>query len=72
MVILNIGAHLAARLMQHVAVHAGVAATSEGAADPDAIHGGYHSPSGPIRAEGSITFQAPAISQPSAKTGSGD
>jgi len=57
MVILDIGAHLSADLMLHLALHTGVAAAHKGAADFDVIHGGYHQTAGPIRAQHSVAFQ---------------
>ena len=48
MVVLDVGAHLAADFMLHLALHAGVAAASEGTADFDAIHGRHDQTAGPV------------------------
>src|SRR5258708_11472446 len=45
--------------MFHVAFHAVVTGTREGAADLHAVNGGNYQTSGPIRAEYSIAFQLP-------------
>ena len=58
MVVLDVGAHLAADLMLHLALHAGVAAAGEGTADFDAIHGRHDQTAGPIRAQNSVALQA--------------
>jgi hypothetical protein len=39
MIVLDVGAHLAADFMLHLALHTCVAAAREGTADFDAIHG---------------------------------
>jgi hypothetical protein len=43
--------------MFHLALHAVVTGTREGAADLHAVNGGNYETSGPIRAEYSIAFQ---------------
>jgi len=58
MVVLDIGAQFAVDLVLYLALHAGVAAASEGTADFNAIHGGHDQTTRPIRVENPVAFQA--------------
>jgi hypothetical protein len=58
MVVLDVGAHLAADFMLHLALHACVAAAREGTADFDAIHGRHDQAAGPVRAQYSVALEA--------------
>jgi hypothetical protein len=56
-VVLQLLAQLSVDRMFHLALHTVITGTREGAADFNAVNGGHHKTSGPIRAEYSIAFQ---------------
>lgn len=58
MVVLDVGAHLAADFMLHLALHAGVAAAHEATTDFDAVYGRHDQAAGPDRAQYSVALEA--------------
>src|SRR5258705_1115186 len=58
-VVLQLLAQLSVDRMFHLALHAVVTGTREGAADPHAVNGGNSQTAGPTRVEYSIAFQLP-------------